>query len=239
MIIYPAIDLKDGDCVRLVRGDMNQATVFARDPAKRAREFEKQGFQWLHLVDLNGAMEGKSVNTLTISGIIENVTIPVQLGGGIRTMKQIEDWLKVGVTRVILGTKALHEPEFVKVACREFPDKIVVGIDANEGRVAVSGWGEVSDVKATDLALKFEDAGVVAIIYTDIQRDGTLQGPNIEETVKLAESLTTPVILSGGISGAEDLRNVREAGIGGVVVGRAMYEHKFTPEEALTIAAGR
>jgi len=238
MIIYPAIDLKDGACVRLLRGEMSQATVFNTDPGDQAKLFQSQGFEWLHLVDLNGAFEGKPVNGAAVESILKAVTIPVQLGGGIRDLKTIGMWLEKGVSRVILGTVALRDPELVKAACREFPGKVAVGIDAREGYVAVAGWAETSDIKALDLALKFEDCGVAAIIYTDINRDGAMGGVNVESTSDLAFHLTTPVIASGGVSSMEDLRALKveeDTGIEGVICGRALYDGRIDPREALEL----
>lgn len=238
MIIYPAIDLKDGACVRLLRGEMSQATVFNNDPGDQARLFQSQGFQWLHLVDLNGAFEGKPVNGAAVEGILKAVTIPVQLGGGIRDLKTIAMWLEKGVSRVILGTVALRDPDLVKAACAEFPGRIAVGIDAREGYVAVAGWAETSDIKALDLALKFEDCGVAAIIYTDINRDGAMGGVNVESTSDLAFHLTTPVIASGGVSSMEDLIALKaeeDTGIEGVICGRALYDGRIDPQEALAL----
>lgn len=238
MIIYPAIDLKDGACVRLLRGEMSQATVFNTDPGDQARLFQSQGFEWLHLVDLNGAFEGKPVNGAAVESILKAVTIPVQLGGGIRDLKTIGMWLEKGVSRVILGTVALRDPDLVKTACREFPGKVAVGIDAREGYVAVAGWAETSDIKALDLALKFEDCGVAAIIYTDINRDGAMGGVNVESTSDLAFHLTTPVIASGGVSAMEDLRALKleeDTGIEGVICGRALYDGRIDPKEALAL----
>lgn len=238
MIIYPAIDLKDGACVRLLRGEMSQATVFNTDPGDQARLFQSQGFEWLHLVDLNGAFEGKPVNGAAVESILKAVTIPVQLGGGIRDLKTIGMWLEKGVSRVILGTVALRDPELVKTACREFPGKVAVGIDAREGYVAVAGWAETSDIKALDLALKFEDCGVAAIIYTDINRDGAMGGVNVESTSDLAFHLTTPVIASGGVSSMEDLISLKaeeDTGIEGVICGRALYDGRIDPKEALAL----
>ncbi|CAO3415376.1 1-(5-phosphoribosyl)-5-[(5-phosphoribosylamino)methylideneamino]imidazole-4-carboxamide isomerase [Azospirillum doebereinerae] len=238
MIIYPAIDLKDGACVRLLRGEMSQATVFNTDPGDQARLFQSQGFEWLHLVDLNGAFEGKPVNGAAVESILKAVTIPVQLGGGIRDLKTIGMWLEKGVSRVILGTVALRDPDLVKAACREFPGKVAVGIDAREGYVAVAGWAETSDIKALDLALKFEDCGVAAIIYTDINRDGAMGGVNVESTSDLAFHLTTPVIASGGVSSMEDLRALKveeDTGIEGVICGRALYDGRIDPREALEL----
>ncbi|CAO3399212.1 1-(5-phosphoribosyl)-5-[(5-phosphoribosylamino)methylideneamino]imidazole-4-carboxamide isomerase [Azospirillum melinis] len=238
MIIYPAIDLKDGACVRLLRGEMSQATVFNTDPGEQARLFQSQGFEWLHLVDLNGAFEGKPVNGAAVESILKSVTIPVQLGGGIRDLTTIGMWLEKGISRVILGTVALRDPELVKAACREFPGKIAVGIDAREGYVAVAGWAETSDIKALDLALKFEDCGVAAIIYTDINRDGAMGGVNVESTSDLAFHLTTPVIASGGVSSIEDLKALKveeDTGIEGVICGRALYDGRIDPKEALAL----
>jgi len=238
MIIYPAIDLKDGACVRLLRGEMSQATVFNTDPGEQARLFQSQGFEWLHLVDLNGAFEGKPVNGAAVESILKSVTIPVQLGGGIRDLGTIGMWLEKGISRVILGTVALRDPELVKAACREFPGKIAVGIDAREGYVAVAGWAETSDIKALDLALKFEDCGVAAIIYTDINRDGAMGGVNVESTSDLAFHLTTPVIASGGVSSIDDLKALKveeDTGIEGVICGRALYDGRIDPKEALAL----
>ncbi|MEA1677498.1 1-(5-phosphoribosyl)-5-[(5-phosphoribosylamino)methylideneamino]imidazole-4-carboxamide isomerase [Nitrospirillum sp. BR 11163] len=236
MIIYPAIDLKDGACVRLVRGDMDQATVFNTDPADQAARFAAQGFEWLHLVDLNGAFAGRPVNGDAVAAILNRVKLPVQLGGGIRDIATIEDWLKRGVERVILGTIAVRDPDLVKQACRLFPGRVAVGIDARDGRVAVEGWAEASDVTALDLALKFEDAGVAAIIYTDIDRDGALGGVNVEATADLASHLTTPVIASGGVSSIADLAALKrqeDTGITGVICGRALYDGRIDPVAAL------
>ncbi len=236
MILYPAIDLKDGDCVRLYQGDMEKATVFSRAPDEQAAAFEQAGFQWLHVVDLNGAFEGKPVNAAAVKSILARVDLSVQLGGGIRDMKTISAWLEAGVTRVILGTVALRDPRLVKDACRQFPGQIVIGIDAKEGRVAVEGWAEVSDQRATDVARWFEDAGAAAIIYTDIARDGTLEGPNVEETVAFAEAISTPVIASGGIGSVFDIKRYKDrekAGIEGVVIGRALYDGAIKAKEAL------
>ena len=238
MILYPAIDLKDGKCVRLLRGEMDKATVFSDSPANQAAVFEKSGFEWLHIVDLNGAFEGKPVNESAVKSVLERVKMPVQLGGGIRDIDMIATWLEAGVSRVILGTAALRNPILVKEACRLFPGQIAVGIDANGGKVAVNGWAEVSDTPAVDLAKKFEDVGVCAIIYTDISRDGAMAGPNFDETVKLAESITTPVIASGGISSVDDIKRYKEfsdLGIEGCILGRAIYEGAIKPEEALKL----
>lgn len=240
MILFPAIDLKDGQCVRLLHGRMDQATVFGNEPAAQAKIFETQGFQWLHVVDLNGAFEGKSVNSEAVTSILKSVNIPVELGGGIRNMSHIEQWLDAGVARVIIGTQALRDPQFVKDACKAFPGKVAVGIDAKGGMVAVEGWAEVSDMRAPDLAKQFEDAGVCAIIYTDIGRDGAMKGPNIPETVALAESISTPVILSGGVSSIDDLaaiKQVAHSGIEGAIIGRAMYDGAIDPAQALRLAS--
>ncbi len=216
MILYPAIDLKDGKCVRLLRGEMDKATVFSLDPAEQAERFERDGFEWLHIVDLNGAFEGRPVNETAVKAILAAVKIPVQLGGGIRDMDMIATWIEAGVSRVILGTAALRNPLLVKEACRLFPGQIAVGIDAKGGKVAVEGWAEVSDKNAVDLAKKFEDSGVVAIIYTDISKDGAMKGPNFEETVTLAEQISTPVIASGGISSVGDIKRYKDAEPSGI-----------------------
>ena len=236
MILFPAIDLKDGACVRLVRGDMAQSTTFNEDPAAQALDFERAGFEWLHIVDLNGAFEGRPVNAGAVASVIETVAMPVQLGGGIRDMATIERWLEVGVRRVILGTVALKNPALVREACARFPDRIVVGIDARGGRVAVEGWAQTSEVRALELALRFEDAGVAAIVYTDIDRDGAMQGLNVDATVDLAFALTTPVIASGGVRGMADLVELKKherAGIEGVISGRAIYDGRLDAAEAL------
>jgi phosphoribosylformimino-5-aminoimidazole carboxamide ribotide isomerase len=239
MILYPAIDLKDGKCVRLLRGEMDKATVFSDSPASQAAVFEKAGFEWLHIVDLNGAFEGKPVNESAVKSILSHVgSMQVQLGGGIRNMQMIDTWLGAGIARVILGTAALRNPLLVKEACRLFPNQIAVGIDAKDGKVAINGWAEVSDQLAVDLARKFEDAGVAAIIYTDINRDGAMAGPNLEETQNLAESISTPVIASGGISSIEDIKRYKDietSGIDGVIIGRALYDGAIKPEDALKL----
>lgn len=238
MILYPAIDLKDGKCVRLLRGEMDKATVFSDQPADQAKAFEDSGFEWLHIVDLNGAFEGKPVNEVAVKAILSRVKMPVQLGGGIRNMDMIDTWLSAGVSRVILGTVALRNPVLVKEACRLFPGQVAVGIDAKGGKVAVNGWAELSDQPAVDLAKKFEDAGVAAIIYTDISRDGAMEGPNFEETIRLAESITTPVIASGGISSVADIAKYKTygaAGIEGCILGRALYDGAITANEALKL----
>ena len=240
MILYPAIDLKDGECVRLVKGEMAAATVFSDNPAAQARSFAAAGFAWIHVVDLNGAFAGRPVNGEAVDAILDAVTIPLQLGGGIRDMATINDWLARGVARVILGTAALRDPELVRNACREYPGRVAVGIDARDGRVAVEGWAETSDTEALDLARSFEDAGVAAIIYTDIQRDGAMQGPNVAATAALARQITTPVIASGGVSCHGDLqalKAVESAGIEGVICGRALYDGRIEAATALALLA--
>ncbi|WP_142849068.1 1-(5-phosphoribosyl)-5-[(5-phosphoribosylamino)methylideneamino]imidazole-4-carboxamide isomerase [Telmatospirillum sp. J64-1] len=241
MILFPAIDLKDGACVRLLRGEMDQATVFSTAPAEQAREFADAGCEWLHVVDLNGAFAGKPVNQDAVAAILKAVKVPVQLGGGIRDMRTIEAWLEAGVRRVILGTVALRDPTLVKEACKRFPSRVAVGIDARDGMVAVEGWAETSQVSALDLALKFEDVGVAAIIFTDISRDGAMQGPNVEATAELARRLTTPVIASGGVSSIEDLKALKAlsgSGIAGVISGRALYDGRIDLREALALLKG-
>jgi phosphoribosylformimino-5-aminoimidazole carboxamide ribotide isomerase len=238
LILYPAIDLKDGSCVRLLRGDMDAATVFSTEPAEQAQRFEAEGFEWLHLVDLNGAFAGRPVNGDAVEAILGAVKLPVQLGGGIRNMATIDFWLEHGVRRVILGTIALKDPELVRVACQRHPGRIVVGIDARDGLVAVEGWARISQVRALDLALRFEDAGVAAIVYTDIDRDGALGGVNVEATADLAFALTTPVIASGGVASLADLealRAVESSGIEGVICGRALYDGRIEPGSALAL----
>jgi len=226
LTLYPAIDLKDGRCVRLRRGDMEQATVYADDPAAQAAAWRDAGFQWLHVVDLNGAFSGRPVNAEAVRGILAVVDVPVQLGGGIRDQAGIETWLDAGVRRVILGSSAAKNPALVIEACRRFPGRIAVGIDARDGYVATEGWAETSAMRAADLGLRFEDAGVTAIIYTDIGRDGMLSGLNLEQTVELSAKLTTPVIASGGVGSLDDLVALRRAAEGtrieGVIVGRCL-----------------
>lgn len=242
MILYPAIDLKDGACVRLLRGAMDAATVFNADPADQARQFKRQGFEWIHVVDLNGAVAGRPVNESAVESILATVDLPVQLGGGIRSLERIKHWLDRGVARVVLGTVAVKDPSLVRQACRAFPGKIAVGIDARDGFVAVEGWAETSTVKAADLALKFEDSGVAAIIYTDIDRDGAMVGVNVEATSDLARAVTTPVIASGGVSSLDDLRALKAAeatGIAGVISGRALYDGRIDPAAALRLLADR
>ena len=238
MILFPAIDLKDGVCVRLLRGDMSRATVFNTDPAAQARAFAAAGFEWLHLIDLDGAVAGRPVNGRAIAAILGAVDLPVQLGGGIRDLETIELWLERGVSRVILGTAALRDPALVRNACRRFPGRVAVGVDARGGCVAVEGWAETSNVKAVDLALSFDDAGVAAIVYTDIDRDGALEGLNVEATIELARQLSTPVIASGGVASLDDLKALKQgaaAGIEGVVCGRALYDGRVEAQAALEL----
>lgn len=238
MILYPAIDLKDGNCVRLLRGDMEAATVFGADPAAQARAFQDAGAEWLHLVDLNGAFAGKPVNAAAVEAILSAISVPAQLGGGIRDMATIEAWIERGLSRVILGTVAVENPALVREAAMAFPGKIAVGIDARKGRVATRGWAEETDVTATDLAQRFEDAGVAAIIYTDIDRDGAMQGPNIAATEALARAVNIPVIASGGVSSMADLDALRATGvIAGAISGRALYDGAIDLAEALRALA--
>ncbi|PIW26048.1 MAG: 1-(5-phosphoribosyl)-5-[(5-phosphoribosylamino)methylideneamino]imidazole-4-carboxamide isomerase [Rhodospirillales bacterium CG15_BIG_FIL_POST_REV_8_21_14_020_66_15] len=230
MIFFPAIDLKDGNCVRLYQGDMDRATVFSDDPAAQARAFQDAGCEWVHLVDLNGAFEGRPVNGAAVNAILAALDIPVQLGGGIRTMATIDDWLARGVARVILGTAALTDPDLVRAACTAHPGRVAVGIDARDGKVAVEGWAEVSELTALDLAKRFEDAGVAAIVFTDIGRDGVMQGPNLRATLDLARAVSIPVIASGGVSSMADLEDLKTQGGGlleGVISGRAVYDGKI------------
>ncbi len=241
MILFPAIDLKDGNCVRLLRGEMEKATVFNASPGDQAAKFQAAGCEWLHVVDLNGAFAGKPVNGEAVDAILSNSTNPVQLGGGIRDHETIDMWLDRGITRVILGTVALRDPALVKEACKRHPGRIAVGIDARDGYVAVEGWAETSSMKALDLALKFEDAGVAAIIFTDIARDGAMQGPNVEATASLAAAISTPVIASGGVSSIEDLaalKAVEDQGIMGVISGRAIYDGRIDLAQALAVLKG-
>ncbi len=234
MILYPAIDLKDGQAVRLVHGDMEQSTVFNDDPAAQARAFVEAGCQWLHLVDLNGAFAGQPVNAAPVEAILKQCNVPAQLGGGIRDMATIEAWLDKGLARVILGTIAVENPELVREAARAFPGKVAVGIDARNGRVATKGWATETDIMVTDLAKSFEDAGVAAIIYTDILRDGAMGGPNIDATADLARAVTIPVIASGGVSSLDDLKALKATNvISGAISGRALYDGAIDLAQAL------
>ena len=241
MILFPAIDLKDGQCVRLKLGEMDQATVFNDDPAAQARAFEDQGFQYLHIVDLNGAFAGKPVNRAAVEGILKAISIPAQLGGGIRDLATIEFWLSRGLKRVILGTVAVRDPALVKTACKAFPGRVAVGIDAKGGKVAVEGWAETSMLNAIDLARRFEDAGVAAIIYTDIDRDGILAGLNFAGTAELAKATKIPVIASGGLASIEDVRTLMRpeyAMLAGAITGRALYDGRIDPKAALALMRG-
>lgn len=240
MILYPAIDLKDGQCVRLVKGDMKQATVFNDAPGEQARSFESAGFEYLHIVDLNGAFAGKPVNGDAVDAILAAVSIPAQLGGGIRDLATIETWLGKGIARVILGTVAVSNPELVHEACRLFPGRIAVGLDARGGRVAVEGWAETSDLTTIDMAARFEDAGVAAIIYTDIDRDGVLQGLNLASTIELSRATSIPVIASGGLSSLDDIVELLKpecAGLAGAISGRALYDGRLDAVAALKMIA--
>ncbi len=241
MILYPAIDLKEGACVRLERGEMNRATIFNTDPAAQARIFAEAGFSWLHVVDLDGAFAGRSANSAAVEAILAAVDVPVQLGGGIRDRAAIAAWLERGITRVILGTAAVRDPELVKAAAGEWPGRIAVGIDARSGMVAVEGWAETSDIAAVDLARRFEDAGVAAIIYTDIDRDGVFAGLNLEATLALAEAVSIPVIASGGLASLADVDRLAEPRyrrLAGAIAGRALYDGRLDPQAALRIVSG-
>ena len=236
MILFPAIDLKDGKCVRLKLGDMAQATIYNDSPADQARAFEDQGFKWLHVVDLNGAFEGQSINGVAVEAILKVTKNPVQLGGGIRTLKHIERWLDKGLARVILGTIAVRNPALVKEACKLFPGKVAVGIDAKSGKVAVEGWAEASSLGVIELAQKFEGAGVAAIIYTDIERDGILTGINWSSTIELAEAVSIPVIASGGLASMDDIHRMLKPDarkLEGAITGRALYDGRLNPAAAL------
>jgi phosphoribosylformimino-5-aminoimidazole carboxamide ribotide isomerase len=241
MILYPAIDLKDGRCVRLRQGDMRQATVFNDDPAAQAASFEADGFKWLHVVDLDGAFAGRPMNAAAVEAILARVRFPVQLGGGIRDMATVEGWLAKGVARVIIGTAAVRDPEFVKRAARAHPGKVAVGIDARGGMVAVEGWAETSSLSALDLGRRFEDAGVAAVIYTDIARDGMLKGLDMAGTRALAEALTIPVIASGGLASLDDVRALlrpENRAIAGAITGRALYDGRLDAATALALMGG-
>jgi len=238
VILFPAIDLKEGRCVRLRQGDMAQATVFNDDPAAQARAFEEQGFEALHIVDLDGAFAGKPMNAGAVEGILKAIRMPVQLGGGIRDTRTIEAWLDKGISRVIIGTAAVRDPGFVRAAASAFPGKVAVGIDARNGFVAVEGWAETSSLSAADLGRRFEDAGVAAIIYTDIARDGMLTGVNWEGTVALANAVSIPVIASGGLASIEDIRRLVApecAKLAGAITGRALYDGRLDPGQALAL----
>ncbi len=238
MILFPAIDLKDGLAVRLQQGDMARATVFHRDPAQQARSFEAQGFEYLHIVDLDGAFAGKPVNAAAVERILEMVGIPVQLGGGVRDMATVEGWLVKGVDRVIIGTAAVRNPALVKDAAKKFPGRVAVGLDAKDGKVAVEGWAETSELSALEIARRFEDAGVSAIIYTDVSRDGMLQGLNLDATIALAEQISIPVIASGGLASLDDIKALlapRAKKLAGAIAGRALYDGRLDTAEALKL----
>ena len=238
MILFPAVDLKNGQCVRLEQGDMARATVFNLDPAAQARSFAAQGFEYLHIVDLDGAFAGRPVNAQAVEGMLKAVTMPVQLGGGIRDLRTVEAWLDKGVARVIIGTAAVRDPALVKDAARAFPGRIAVGLDARDGKVAVQGWAETSELTALEIAQRFEDACVSAIIYTDIARDGLLKGLNLDATIALAEAVTIPVIASGGLASLDDIRLMlepRAARLAGAIAGRALYDGRLNATEALRL----
>ena len=235
MIFFPAIDLNNGECVRLLRGDLKQTTVFNENPPAQAKIFELAGCQWIHVVDLNGAFQGKPVNGKAIQRIINEVSIPIELGGGIRDRDTIDMWLSEGVSRIVLGTLALNDPQLVREACRAYPNQIAVGIDAKAGKVAIEGWSKTSQITPLELAHQFEDAGVSVIIFTDIDRDGAMNGPNLEATLQLAQNISIPVILSGGISGMDDLKSLKLLGEGvleGVICGRAVYDGRINLRDA-------
>lgn len=238
MILFPAIDLKNGQCVRLEQGDMARATVFNLDPAAQAKTFETQGFEYLHVVDLDGAFAGKPMNAQAVEAMLKMVTMPVQLGGGIRDLATVEAWLGKGISRVIIGTAAVRDPALVKEAAKKFPGRVAVGLDARDGKVAVEGWAETSTVTALDIARQFEDAGVAAIIFTDIARDGLLKGLNLEATLELADAISIPVIASGGLASIDDVKALltpRAKKLGGAISGRALYDGRIDPSEALTL----
>lgn len=239
MILYPAIDLKDGQCVRLYKGEMDQATVFNDDPAAQALAFEQAGCEWVHLVDLNGAFAGAPVNSQAVGGILAALSVPAQLGGGIRDMATIDAWLSKGIARVILGTVAVEDPNLVRAAARAFPGQVAIGLDAREGRVATRGWAEETELNVIDLARKFEDAGVAALIYTDIDRDGAMAGPNVDATAALANAVNIPVIASGGVSSLVDLVALRDcdAPLNGAISGRAIYDGAIDIKQALEALA--
>ena len=238
MILFPAIDLKNGQCVRLEQGDMARATVFNLDPAAQARAFATQGFEYLHVVDLDGAFAGKPMNAHAVEAMLKAVTMPVQLGGGIRDLKTIEAWLAKGIARVIIGTAAVRDPELVKGAAKQFPGRVAVGLDARDGKVAVEGWAETSQVTALEIARRFEDAGVAAIVFTDIARDGLLKGLNLDATIEFAESISIPVIASGGFASIDDVRGLlapRAGKLAGAIAGRALYDGRLDPQAALAL----
>ena len=238
MILFPAVDLKNGQCVRLEQGDMARATVFNLDPAAQAKSFAAQGFEYLHVVDLDGAFAGKPMNAQAVEAMLKAVTMPVQLGGGIRDLKTVEAWLGKGIARVIIGTAAVRDPAFVKEAAAKFPGRVAVGLDARDGKVAVEGWAETSQVTALEIAQRFEDAGVTAIIFTDIARDGLLKGLNLDATIALADSISVPVIASGGLASIEDIKALltpRAKKLAGAISGRALYDGRIDPAEALTL----
>ncbi|HEX3182605.1 MAG TPA: 1-(5-phosphoribosyl)-5-[(5-phosphoribosylamino)methylideneamino]imidazole-4-carboxamide isomerase [Beijerinckiaceae bacterium] len=242
MILLPAIDLKDGRCVRLVQGDMTQATIFNDNPAEQALTFERQGFEYLHLVDLDGAFAGKPVNADAVKAILDVVSIPVQLGGGIRDLRTVERWLEKGVERAIIGTAAVRDPDLVREAARLYPGRMAVGIDARNGQVAIEGWAKTAQISAIDLGRRFEDAGVAAIIYTDISRDGVMKGLNIEATLALANATKIAVIASGGLASLADIQRLLEpdcAPLAGAIVGRALYDGRLHPAEALELIKSR
>jgi len=239
VILYPAIDLKDGRCVRLLHGDLNKETVFNTSPADQARQFQKQGFSWLHVVDLNGAVEGRPVNAAAVADIMNAISIPVQLGGGVRTMEAIEAWIEAGIDRVILGTVAVKDPALVKAAARQWPEQIAVAIDARDGMVATEGWIGASDLGVIELAKRFEDAGVAALIVTDIGRDGAMVGVNVDQVGEVADAVSIPVIASGGIASVRDIELLKArpgVPIAGAVLGRSLYEGAVDPAQALKIA---
>jgi phosphoribosylformimino-5-aminoimidazole carboxamide ribotide isomerase len=238
MILFPAIDLKEGLAVRLEQGDPARATVFHRDPAAQARAFEQQGFDYLHIVDLDGAFAGQPVNADAVDRILESVSIPVQLGGGIRNTATVEAWLEKGVTRVIIGTAAVRDPPFVKQAARDYPGQVAVGLDARDGKVAVEGWAETSELSALEIARRFEDAGVTAIVYTDVMRDGMLKGLNLDATIALADAISIPVIASGGLASIDDIKALlapRARKLEGAITGRALYDGRLDAGEALKL----
>lgn len=238
MILFPAIDLKEGLAVRLEQGDMARATIFHRDPAAQARAFEEQGFEYLHIVDLDGAFAGKPMNAAAVDRILETVGIPVQLGGGVRDTATVENWLEKGIDRIVIGTAAVRDPPFVKQAARDYPGRIAVGLDARDGKVAVEGWAETSELSVLDIARRFEDVGVSAIVYTDIARDGMLQGLNLDATVALAEAIRIPIIASGGLASIEDIKELlspRAGKLAGAIAGRALYDGRLDAAEALKL----